>query len=290
VTHYFGPVDGPSPAAPLPAPEVISKPDIAATDCGRTTFFFPTATPGLFRFCGTSAAAPHAAGVAALAIQANPLITPAQIRADMQATARPVGGFGTDAVGAGLVDAKAMLARDLPVVRIDEPPPALGRDPEPSIGFTADRPVAFSCSIDGGQLFPCTSPFTPTVPLADGVHGFAVRGEDDVGRFGVSEVATFTIDTTPPRTFIRVHPRRNIRTHRTRVRAAFQFGSDESGVTFICRIDGGLPRFCAETLVKRFREGRHSIRVRAVDQAGNSDPTPAVFRFTVKRVGAGSGG
>src|SRR5262249_49890930 len=158
----------------------------------------------------------------------NPLITPEQIRADMQATARPVGGFGSDAVGAGLVDAKAMLARDLPKVSIVEPPPALGRDSEPSIGFTADRPVTFSCSIDGGELSPCSSPFTPTVPLDDGVHGFAVRGEDAAGRVGVSEVATFTIDTTPPRTFIRVHPRRNIRTHRSRVRAAFRFGSDES--------------------------------------------------------------
>jgi subtilisin family serine protease len=290
VTHYFGPVDGPTPAAPLSSPEVISKPDLVATDCGKTTFFVPVPKTSEFRFCGTSAAAPHAAAVAALALQANPLLTPEEIRADMEATARPVGLFGADAVGAGLVDANALLARDRPKVTITEPPPALGRDSEPSIGFAADRPVTFTCSIDGGALFPCTSPFTPTVPLKDGLHGFAVRGEDDAGRVGTSEVANFTIDTTAPNTFFRAHPRHNIRTRRRRIRAAFRFGSNEAGAGFICRVDGGLPRFCSETMVRRFREGQHSIRVRAVDQAGNSDQTPAVFRFVVRRVGAGSAG
>ena len=62
-----------------------------------------------FRFCGTSAAAPHAAGVAALALQANPSLSPSGLRAGLEATARPVGAFGPDAVGAGLVDAHAMI-------------------------------------------------------------------------------------------------------------------------------------------------------------------------------------
>ena len=287
VTHYFGPVEGTAPAAPLGSPQAIPKPDVAATDCGRTTFFFKTPTPGLFRFCGTSAAAPHAAGVAALALQANPLLKPEGILADMQAAAKPVGAFGADAVGAGLVNAQGMIARDLPRVSITEPPPALSRDSSPSIGFTADRPVSFSCSIDGGEPFPCSSPFTPAEPLEDGVHGFAVRGKDGVGRVGTSEVATFTIDTIAPRTFIRSHPRRTIRTRHLRVKAGFQFASDEQGVTFTCRVDGGLARFCAERLVKRFKPGRHAVRVRAVDAAGNADPTPAVFRFEVKRVGQG---
>ena len=35
----------------------------------------------------------------------------------------------------------------------------------------------------------------------------------------------------------------------------------------------------------RFGAGRHTLRVKAVDQAGNADQTPAVYRFTIKRVG-----
>ena len=46
-------------ALPLPQAEFISKPDIAATDCGVTTFFAQIqAKAGNWRFCGTSAAAP----------------------------------------------------------------------------------------------------------------------------------------------------------------------------------------------------------------------------------------
>src|SRR4029077_14707261 len=39
VTHYFGPVEGTEPAAELATPEVLSKPDMTATDCASTTFF-----------------------------------------------------------------------------------------------------------------------------------------------------------------------------------------------------------------------------------------------------------
>ena len=110
VTHYFGPVSGTTPAPELPAPETIAKPDLVATDCGVTTFF-ASFEEGVWRYCGTSAAAPHAAGVAALMLQANPSLTVAQGRAALAATAQPVGTFGPNAVGAGLVDAFGAVAR-----------------------------------------------------------------------------------------------------------------------------------------------------------------------------------
>ena len=69
VTHYFGEVSGTTPAAPLASAQVIPKPDIVATDCGATTFFAEK-SGGTWRFCGTSAAAPHAAGTVALMVQA----------------------------------------------------------------------------------------------------------------------------------------------------------------------------------------------------------------------------
>ena len=93
-------------AAPLAQPLEITKPDLVATDCGLTTFFVPTSTPGINRFCGTSAAAPHAAAVAALMRDANPAMTVAQIRTALAASARPIGNLGPDVVGAGLVDAR----------------------------------------------------------------------------------------------------------------------------------------------------------------------------------------
>jgi hypothetical protein len=285
VTHYFGPVGGASKAGELSPPKVIAKPDIAATDCGKTTFFLATATPGLFRFCGTSAAAPHAAAVAALVREANPTLSAAQVRTAITSSARQVGKkFWPDAVGAGLVDAYAAVTKIAlpPTVSITEPPPSLGNKRTPRIGFAANRPASFSCVVDGETPQPCTSPFVPKIPLSDGAHSFAVKATDLAGRTGSSEVA-FRIDSRRPRTFFRRHPPRVIRTKHRRARAVFRFGSNEANATFICRVDGGLFRFCGVRLVRRFSVGRHDVRVRARDRAGNIDKTPAVYRFRVKR-------
>ncbi len=292
VTHYFGPVEGETPAKPLGSPQVISKPDVAATDCGRTTFFaeffsFFGGEEPAWHFCGTSAAAPHAAAVAALMRQANPSLSPAQVRAGLASTARPVGSFGPDAVGAGLIDAFHAVAATAPppAIAITERPPAFGRNRRPSIAFTANRPVSFACSLDGAPPQPCTSPFRPASPLPDGRHGFAVSGVDVAGLTGTSETVSFTVDTKPPRTFLRRHPRKLIRTRQSKAKAAFRFGSNERGVTFVCRVDGGRSRVCRERFVRRFGIGKHTLRVAARDAAGNVDRTPAVFRFRVERIG-----
>ena len=110
VTHHYGPVNGTTPAAPLAQPQALAKPDIAATD-GTLTTFFPAATSPVFRFYGTSAAAPHAAAVAALQLEAVPDATVNEVYDAQRATARAVGTFGANARGAGLVDAYAVLDR-----------------------------------------------------------------------------------------------------------------------------------------------------------------------------------
>lgn len=283
LAHYFGPVSGASPAAPI-APKTIAKPDLVATDGGANTFFGQFFS-GAWRFFGTSAAAPHAAAVAALMKQANPSLSPTQLRGALAATATPVGAFGPNAVGAGLVNAFGALSSVAlpPTISITERPPPLSRERQPRIGFVANRPVAFSCTIDGGALQPCSSPFVPAAPLADGIHGFAVQGVDAAGRAGTSETVSFKIDTRPPRTFFRQKPRKTIRTRHRRARAVFRFGSDESDVTFACKIDSGFLRFCKPRLVRRFHIGKHVVWVKARDAAGNVDRTPAVYRFRVRR-------
>jgi Subtilase family len=79
----------------LPAPDIRQKPDLASTDGGNTTFFTtdsqldPDTQPNFF---GTSAAAPHAAGIAALALQAHGgrgSLSPAAMRALLERSTFP---------------------------------------------------------------------------------------------------------------------------------------------------------------------------------------------------------
>ncbi|HWF06398.1 MAG TPA: hypothetical protein VHA06_22100, partial [Candidatus Angelobacter sp.] len=80
---------------------VRSKPDITAADGVSTTL--PGAS-GLNPFYGTSAAAPHAASVAALIKSAKPAITQTEMRTALTSTAIDIGTAGNDRdSGAGIV-------------------------------------------------------------------------------------------------------------------------------------------------------------------------------------------
>jgi hypothetical protein len=52
-------------------------------------------------------------------------------------------------------------------------------------------------------------------------------------------------------------------------------------VKFECSVDHKKFRLCPSTLSRGFRRGKHLIRVRAKDTAGNVDRTPAGFHFFV---------
>jgi Big-like domain-containing protein/subtilase family protein len=442
VTHYYGPVSGTIPALPLGSAETIAKPDITATDCGATTFFASyAASEATWRFCGTSAAAPHAAGVAALELDAEPGATVSEVRAAQTGTATAMSA-GSNAVGAGLLDADAAVGSLLPATAVtitehpasrtadstptfafspsgphvckidgttvsasctspytvatpladgvhtfevddasftftvdtvppaitftkrpppvgaetrpsfafasDEPaaftcaldgaapracgstfdlpspladgthtfevaavdqvgnssrasvdftvdtraptvsitaqPAATTTDRRPIFSFTADEPAAFACSLDAGPSQPCGSPFQTPVRLADGAHAFTVDATDLAGNTAGAK-ALFTVDTRPPQTYFAAHPPRVVRTHARTIRETFRFRSNETGVTFVCKIDRALPRFCGSRISRRFPAGRHTVQVRARDAVGNVDRTPAVFHFRVRRLG-----
>jgi hypothetical protein len=93
----------------LGSPQIRSKPDITAIDGVSNTFFgIPYFNSPYPNFFGTSAAAPHAAAVAALIKQAHPSWSPSQIYTAMKSTADPnISGTPGDSnyVGAGLIDA-----------------------------------------------------------------------------------------------------------------------------------------------------------------------------------------
>lgn len=244
VAHYFGPVEGSTAASPLPTPELLSKPDVAATDCGATTFF-AFLSGGVWRFCGTSAAAPHAAGAVALMREAAPLADAGLLRESLVGSAAPVGGFGPCAVGGGLVETVAAVeaARE---------------------------------EIVPGEPDACTSPEeNPPPPPNPGGGG------------GTGQVIAPPPANPPvaPDTLILRHPRKVVRTHAARARVVFRFGSSQSGVTFLCRVDRAAFHACGARIVRRLAPGRHVLKVKARSSGGLVDATPAVFRFRVVGLG-----
>ena len=85
---------------------VRQKPDVTAADG------VSCAAPGFLPFFGTSAAAPHAAAIAALLRSALPSITTDQIRNALVGSAIDIAAPGTDRdTGAGIVMAHAALDR-----------------------------------------------------------------------------------------------------------------------------------------------------------------------------------
>lgn len=91
----------------LVTPEARNQPRFVATDGVSTTFFFNDVDgDGTPDFYGTSAAAPHAAAIAALMLEASPAASPAQINAALADSAIDMNTAGDDPEsGAGLIQA-----------------------------------------------------------------------------------------------------------------------------------------------------------------------------------------
>jgi len=108
--------------------------------------------PYLLRYTmssGTSFAAPHVAGTIALMLQANPSLTPDQIKTILQETATPMLGYSRYDVGAGYLNAYAAVRK----AAFASPYGAFRRQLQTS-NFTISRDPLVSFS---GQAAPCGS-------------------------------------------------------------------------------------------------------------------------------------
>jgi hypothetical protein len=179
-------------------------------------------------------------------LDADAAATPAEILAALQSSASPVGAFGPCAVGSGLIDAAGAIANLL-------------------------KPPIFT-------------PSECQLPEAGSVEEAQAPGEWGVEGSTPPPPETQKVAEAVPSTFIRRKPPHLVRTRRRTARVVFGFGSDLAGATFACRVDASLYRLCRQRLVRRFGLGSHALRVFARNASGIGDPTPAVYRFRVKRV------
>jgi hypothetical protein len=183
-----------------------------------------------------------------------------------------VGNLRPESVlGGGTLEADAVDARGIRDVQflIDGAPVA-----------TATNPVRGQSHTPGGGHFIAGWDAAGTAP---GPHTLEAIATDNGGQTSVAKAVivvqphTPFADTEPPETAIESGPRR--RTPDTTPR--FRFSSNERPEAFECSLDGGHFRSCPARHALALVAGRHRLRVRAVDAAGNVDPTPSVASFTV---------
>lgn len=85
-------------------------------------------------------------------------------------------------------------------------------------------------------------------------------------------------DTAPPDTTITAQPSDGT----TSTDASFSFTSSEPGSRFECALDGAAFAACSSPQpYTGLPAGQHSFGVRAIDSAGNVDPTPATATWTI---------
>jgi hypothetical protein len=166
----------------------------------------------------------------------------------------------------------------VPDTRIDDGPGEFSNQPQVSFRFSSDDPAAtFDCRIDKEAMQPCQSPYVRTLP--DGSHSFSVRASDPSGKSdGTPAERVWTIDTVAPETTIVTAPPVADNT----VKPSFEFTSSEDNVSFDCSIDGGGFSGCdSGIVVGPLGDGQHVFLVRARDRAGNIDPVPAQYGWTI---------
>ena len=179
-----------------------------------------------------------------------------------------------------------------PQTQIDSGPQVLSPSPNAEFGFSADDGsgsgvVSYQCRRDSSEAkdwTPCSS--SENYPaLADGSHKFEVRAIDQVGNVDpTAAVFTWTIDTAAPSTQIDSHP--SLLSASATAKLEFSGSDTGSGVGgFECRLDSAQAEdwsACASPKTyASLGDGSHKFEVRAVDQAGNLDASPASFEWTV---------
>lgn len=93
------------------------------------------------------------------------------------------------------------------------------------------------------------------------------------------------LDRIPPQTWFAHRPPHRVFTARRRRKVVFVFTSNEPA-RFLCKLDRRALHRCGRVRRFRVRPGRHVLRVRAIDAAGNRDRTWALHRFVLRRVSA----
>ena len=159
-------------------------------------------------------------------------------------------------------------------------------DPEPVFGFTSSGADHFVCRLYAAghsadsDFAGCTSPRT-TSPLEDGQYVFEAAAVDAAGNKDDSPASrTFVVDTVAPSTSLVAGPGDTPTQD-----ATFVFSASEPA-TFECRLDqAAWDRCVSPQSYSDLALGPHRFEVRAADEAGNVEASPAARTWQVLKAG-----
>ena len=155
--------------------------------------------------------------------------------------------------------------------------------------------LAFECRLDStdpADWFECATPYnllTDFPAFAPGSHTFEVRAIDDADPTPNTDptpaVHTWiaVADTVPPVTELLATPAaQTVDPDVLFTFAATDNATPQEALTFVCSLDGGAAAPCESPVsIQGLDPGVHTFTVSAVDLAGNPDPSPATFVWTL---------
>lgn len=140
----------------------------------------------------------------------------------------------------------------------------------------------------GSDAFNAPAPAGPYGDELSDLAGGAANGtwrlyvvDDESGDGGFITSASLVIKTdAAPNTVITKKPKRTTKARK----ATIAFTSTKGGSTFQCKVDKKGWKSCASPLrLKKLKPGKHTVLVRAIDNSGHRDPSPAKVTWRIRR-------
>jgi hypothetical protein len=165
------------------------------------------------------------------------------------------------------------LFREIVPVTVTSSPPDITNSTSAKFAYSnAAAPggtLTYSCQLDALATAPCDAVGKSYGNLADGAHTFKVWAFHNGDQSITPATKTFTVDTVAPSASLDPTSGPGQGALQAINKETFKFSSNEAG-RLQCSFDGAEFSDCASPLtLERLTAGAHSLRVRAIDRAGN---------------------